>query len=218
MSAEATFYVQGVIWDPSTGEHLAAIADNPIRGTGSIFDIDDFQSSTDTLRSFDNVEDDRWDWANWYHHAHASGSPRIGVRDPETDMVVGFCSLARDAFVTGSPFSGIIDLNLEITSVYVRPDYRGKGYATALREGAATYLRSIIDTIASIPAEDIAHFGLTGLSVTVSSYPESQEGLAFSNRLSGEVENHLSAIADKAWFGQAAFIDETDPEDAPSPT
>lgn len=216
MSAEATFYVQGIIWDPSTGEHLAAIADNPARGAGSIFAIDDLQSSTDTRASFDEVEDDQWDWANWYHHAHTSGSPRIGVRDPETGKVAGFCSLDREAFVTGSPFTGIVDLNLEITSVYVRPDFRGKGYATALREGAATYLRSVIDHIAAIPTEDIAHFGLTGLSVTVSSFPESQEGHAFANRLSGEVENHLAAIADKAWFGQAIFIDETDPEDAPS--
>jgi GNAT superfamily N-acetyltransferase len=208
--------VQGVIWDPSTAEHLAAIADNTMRGPGSIFAIDDLQSSIDTSKSLHEIEDDRWDWGNWYHHAHTSGSPRIGVRDPDDDKVVGFCSLARDAFVNGSPFSGIVELDLEITSVYVRPDYRGKGYATSLREGAETYLRSIIDSIASIPAEDVTDFGLTGLSVTVSSYPESQEGLAFANRLSGEIENYLLSIADKTWFGQASFIDDTDPESVPS--
>lgn len=216
MSAEASFYVKGIIWDPPVGEHLTSIIG---RGTsGSIFPIDDFQSISDTRASLDEVDDERWNWGSWFHHAISSGAATIGVRDPETSKVVGFCSIERDAFVATSPFSGIIDLNLEITSVYVRPDYRGRGFATTLREGATVYLRSIIDSITSIPEQDIADHGLAGLSVTVSSYPESQEGHAFANRISGEVESHLAAISETAWFGQAAFIDETDPEDAPSPT
>ncbi|MNU39099.1 Acetyltransferase (GNAT) family protein [compost metagenome] len=214
MSAEASFYVKGIIWDPPVGDHLPTTLNGDAI---SILPIDDFQSISDARASLEEVDDERWDWGSWFHHAISSGSPTIGVRDPETSKIVGFCSIERDAFVVGSPFPGIVDLNLEITSVYVRPDYRGKGFATTLRNAATAYLRSIIDSIASIPTQDIADLGLEGLSVTVSSFPESQEGHAFANFLSGEVERHLAAISGTAWFGQAVFIDETDPEETPSP-
>ena len=218
MTREATFYIQGVIWDPPIEDHLRSVIDKPVHnGAGIIMAIDGIQSRKDARESLEEIDDDLWNWSSWFYHAVSSGSPTIGVRDPDTAKIVGFCSMARDAFVAGSPFTGLVDLNLEITAVYIRPDYRGRGYATSLREAAAAYLRSIIDTIAAIPSEDIKDLALQGLSVAVSSYPESQEGLAFANRLSGEVETHLAAIADKAWFGQAVFIDETDPEEAPSP-
>lgn len=217
MSSEATFYVRRILRDHPTGEHLKPITER-VSYTYPIFAINDSQSISDTKASLHEIDDERWNWENWFQHAISSGSSTIGVRDPETAKIVGFCSIDREAFVATSPFSGIIDLNLEITSVYVRPDYRGQGFATTIREAAAAYLRSIIDRIASIPEQDIADHGLAGLSVTASSFPESQEGHAFANRISGEVEAHLAAISETAWFGQAVFIDETDPEKGPSPT
>lgn len=217
MSVEGTFFIRDVLRGLSAGDHRTPIFGSA-SDAASVFAITGLQAISDTRASLDEVDDENWNWERWFGHAISSGSFTIGVRGPDTSKIVGFCSIDREAFVATSPFSGIIDLNLEITSVYVRPDYRGQGFATILREAAAAHLRSIIDIIASIPEQDIADHGLAGLSVTVSSFPESQEGHAFANRISGEVEAHLAAISETSWFGQAVFIDETDPEEEPSPT
>lgn len=220
MTTDATSYIQGVIWDPPLEEHLAQLVEVEIsarRAIGSVVPVNDASSIIETRASLNEVEDDEWDWDEWLHRGTASpGCPVIGVRDQSAAKIVGFCAIETNACVERNPSGGVVDLNFEIAAVYVRPEYRGRGFGAILRQAAATYLRSLIDAIAALPPADIADLEMSGLSVTVHAHPESQEGHAFANGVSGDVELHLSALASRAWFAQAAFIDETDPEEEPS--
>jgi GNAT superfamily N-acetyltransferase len=215
MTAAATSHIWDLIRDVPTAERIASAAHvTTKRGSpATAFVIAGEKAVDELLTSFEQFSDERWEWQKWFHHAFTSGAPVIGLRDLESGTLAGFASLDRQAFVTSSPFSGMIDLELEITSVYVRPDFRGKGYGAALREASAAYLKSVIDGIAGISDEAVADFGLSGLSVTVSSYPESHEGHVFATRLYTEVSEHLASLSETAWFGQAALIDQTDPEE-----
>ena len=156
-----------------------------------------------------HVADDEWAWQAWFDHASTWGHPVIGVRDPRASEIVGFCSIEADADRATEHGSRILEI--EIVSVYVRKDYRGKGYGAALGLAAAQHLRNLVDRIASIPEEDMDHLGLEGLMVRVSYFPESDEGHAFGSRIACEVDRHLAALAGAAWFGTAVFCEETQP-------
>ncbi|NTF17176.1 GNAT family N-acetyltransferase [Agrobacterium rubi] len=215
MSAAATMYISNLLRKISVEESISST--RPLstrrRSEVSVFAVKDKVSIASVISSLDEATDDRWEWEKWFTHAYTSGSPTIGIRDVSSDTIVGFASIDQSVAVRPSS-PRIIDLDLEITSVYVRPDFRGKGYGAILRRAATSHLETVLDRLANLSEEDVADHGLVGLSVTVSSHPESHEGLAFAQRLCTDVGNHLSSLSQAAWFGAATLIDETDPEEA----
>jgi GNAT superfamily N-acetyltransferase len=161
-------------------------------------------------------DDENWDWRDWLRHALGSGDAVIAVSDVATGEAVGFASVMTQVHFMGSPFSGCIDLEIELVSVYLRPDYRGRGIGATLGRTISAYACSIIDTVASIGGDTVSEHGLAALSLTLSSHPKSPEGATFAARVRDSTLSHLQDLSDTAWFGMATLIDETAPDEQPA--
>lgn len=219
MTVAASFHISDLLRDISRADSISAARVHTTRRGNpvSVFEIRGKELINSVISSLDEHQDDDWEWEKWFRHAYTTGSPTFGLRDLASGSIVGFASIDQSAIVRGEP-PGIIDLELEITSVYIRPDFRGRGYGSSLREAAADYLRSVLEGIAAMSDDEVKDLGLSGLSITVSSYPESHEGQAFAQRLYSVVSDHLLTLSERAWFGVATLIDETTPEETPSVT
>lgn len=221
MTSEASTYIEGLLWDRPANDHLVALTGAIIaarRARGHVLAVNDIVLSSETRTSLEEIEDDEWDWEEWLHRGVMSpGRPVIAVRDQSSGSIIGFCAIETTAQVAGAENGIVLMLHFEIASVYVRPDRRGLGFGSILRQGASTYLHSIIDNLAEIPPDDLSYFEFSGLQVTVSAHPQSAGGLSFSNQVSADIEHYLAGSTGK-WWGSAAFIDDTDPEEAPSLT
>lgn len=220
MSNEIRNYVQGIVWDPPLEDFLPSLVGTRIAArdvSGTIVHLNTLDAVEEARSSLKEMIDDEWDWDGWLRRGTtAPGSPVLGVRGDSSGRIVGFCAMETNVDIRSDPAGAMIDLEIEIASVYIRPADRGLGFGSILRKAAATYAVSIIGAISAIPSDDLTYLHLAGLSVRVHAHPESHGGHAFANRVSGDIETYLSLISDGAWFGRASFNDETDPEDAPS--
>jgi GNAT superfamily N-acetyltransferase len=155
-------------------------------------------------------DDDTWDWRSWIRHAGRDGEVIVAVLDGPNGSPQGFASIASSLEMSFEDESEV-SLNLEISSIYVLRGSRGRGYGTALRHAAASYITSIIDQIAAIPAGLVADYGAEHLRITLDAVAQSVEGERFCASLCRDIEDHLDAVAGAAWFGNA-LLDGSVPE------
>lgn len=103
-------------------------------------------------------------------------------------------------------------LQLDLESIYVTPELRGMGYASALRWAFVEHTKSVLDIVADLPMSRVKNMGNPSMRVFYSGEAHSVGGALVARSISDGIETALEDISatNPAWFGDVQMEDDFD--------
>lgn len=144
------------------------------------------------------------------------GSKMVAVYQGDSPSPVGFFHWEANIFVEDESDSvadeqeRIMRLEIDAHSIYVKPEYRGKGFASALRWAMDVHLWSMLEKIKDIPDSKLSEMDISYFTVLYSGETYSTEGLWVARLVSEALQGRISDICTQGdpWFGNIELYDE----------
>ena len=144
------------------------------------------------------------------------GSQLVTVHQGDSPTPVGFFHWETNIFVEDESCDfvdenkRILRLEIDAHSIYVKPEYRGKGFASALRWAMDVHLLGIFKKIKDIPKSKLGEMGITDFTVLYSGESYSTEGLWVARLVSEALQGRIADICSQhdPWFGDIELNDQ----------